>query len=114
MLVGRDDRRRDLRAPEQFAVIGGDEVGPDLRGDLGGTRRVLFGDADPLHRHVAGGDLAAEQADAAGAHDGKPDALCGFSLHRRPLFAALSLARPDNGLAPIASIFIKFESSADW
>ena len=40
-----------------------------------GAVRVLFGEPDPFDRRMARRHLAAEQADAAAADDGKADAL---------------------------------------
>ena len=75
MFVGRDDDGVHFGTPQQFAIIGGDEIGADLVGDQLGACRVLLGDADPVDGRVARRDFAAEQADTAGADDREADAL---------------------------------------
>src|SRR5712672_347081 len=75
MLVGRDNGARRLRPRQQLAVVGGDEIGPDLGRHRAAAVGVAFRDADPLDRRMPGRDLAPEQADAARPHDGEPDAL---------------------------------------
>ena len=75
MLVGRDDDRGDFRPRDERAEIAGDEIGADLLRDLVGARGPGLGEPDPVDLRVPRGDLAAEQADPAGADDGEPDAL---------------------------------------
>ena len=75
VLVGGDDDAGDLRPLEQLAVVLRDEVGADLLRDVEAAIVVLLGDADPFHGGMARRHLAAEQADPAGADDGKPDLL---------------------------------------
>src|SRR5215469_13573466 len=96
MLVGGDDRRRHFRSRQQRAVIGGDEVGADPRGDIAAAIMIELGNPDPLHRGMARRDLAAKQPDAAGADDGKPDAF-GVLLHtlRPARLRCLSSAIPE-------------------
>src|SRR5258708_729124 len=75
MLVGRDDDRGDFRPRDERAEIAGDEIGADLLRDLVGARGPGLGEPDPIDLRVPRGDLAAEQADPAGADDGEPDAF---------------------------------------
>ena len=81
---------------KQRAVIGGDEIGADARGDVAAAIVIELGNADPFHRRMARRRLAAEQTDAAGADDGKTDAL-GVLLHtfRPARFRCLSSAMPE-------------------
>ncbi len=81
MLVGGDDDAGHLRPLEQLAVVLRHEVGADLLGDIEAAVVVLLRDPDPLHRRMARRDLAAKQADPAGANDGKAD-VCGLPPHR--------------------------------
>src|SRR5207244_6348807 len=74
----------DFRAAQQFAVIGGDEIGADARGHVAAAVGVELGDADPLDRRMACRHLAAKQPDATGADDCQADAFCRFP-HARHL-----------------------------
>src|SRR5262249_32614755 len=76
MLVARDDRTGHFRPLEQLAVILRDEIGADFLGDEEPAVVILLRNPDPLHRRVARRDLAAKQADPAGADDGEPERLC--------------------------------------
>src|SRR4029079_19551248 len=71
-----------FRPLEQFDMALRDEIGADLRRDVAGAVRVLFGQADPLDRRMAVTQLAAEQADAPPADDREPDirGLCSHGL----------------------------------
>ena len=80
VLVGRNDRRVHFGPGEQLAVVGGDEVGPDLGGDELRALGLDLGQADEVDLRMARRDLAAEQADAARADDGEADAF-GVLLH---------------------------------
>ena len=85
-----------LRPRQQLAMAGGDEIGADASPDVATAIVVEFGDADPFHRGMTHGHLAAKQADAAGANNGKPDTLRGFFhtfSHAR--FFAFSSAMPE-------------------
>ena len=75
VLIRGDDRRRHLRPREQLAIVGGAEIGARLVGDELEPVALEIGDTDPVDLRVARGHLAAEEADATGADDGKPDAL---------------------------------------
>ena len=82
VLVGGDDRRRDLGALEELAEIGGGIVGLRLRLDQLEPLLLAIADPDEVDHRVARGDLAAEQAYAARADDREADALRGFSHGR--------------------------------
>ena len=96
MLVGSNDGAGDFRSRQQLAMAGGDEIGADARRDVAAAIVIELGDADPLHRRMARRHLAAEQADAAAADDGKADAL-GVSFHTfsPARFFAFSSAMPE-------------------
>ena len=81
VLVGANDRAGRLRPRQQLAMIGGDEVGADLRRDRFAAVVVELGDADPLDRRMARRHLATEQADPSRPHDREPDAVGSASFH---------------------------------
>jgi hypothetical protein len=96
VLVGGDDRAGDFRPRQQLAVTGGDEIGADAGCDVAAAIVIELGDADPFDRGMARRHFAAEQADAAGADNGKPDALGAFLHTFNPArFLALSSAMPE-------------------
>ena len=96
MLVGGDDGAGDFRPRQEFAMTGGDEVGADVRADIAAAIMIEFGDADPFDRGMAHRHFAAEQPDAAGADDGKPNAFGGFFHTFNPArFFAFSSAMPE-------------------
>ncbi len=82
VLVRRDDRRGDLRAREQLAIVARDELGLAFVADELGAIRFEVGNADPVDGRMPRGDLAAEQADAPGANDGETDALGRTACHQ--------------------------------
>ena len=65
---------RSLPARQKLAVTGGDEIGADAARRRRRRDWILLGDADPLDGRVPRRNLAAKQADAAGADDGETDA----------------------------------------
>ncbi len=75
VLVGRDDRGRDLGAREQPAVVVGHEVRADFLPDLLPPVGFQLREADKVDLRVTRRDLAAEQPDAAPSDDGEADAL---------------------------------------
>ena len=75
MLVGGDDRRRDLGSCEQLAIIGGNEIGADFVGDEAQSIRLDLGESDEVDLGMPRCDLSAKQSDSAGADDGNTDAL---------------------------------------
>ena len=88
VLVGGDDGRGDFGPREQFPVIVGDEVRADLFPDQLQALGLDVGEADEVDLGMAGGDLAAEQSDAARADDREADApgvLLGHAAPRRAL-----------------------------
>ncbi len=80
VLVGGDDHRVDLRAREQLAVIGGDEIRAAFLAHDFAALGIDLGEADPVHLGMAGGELAANQPDATRADDGEADAFGFLSL----------------------------------
>src|SRR5580704_7209001 len=96
VLVGGDDRRGHFRARQQLAMIGGDKIGADARGNIAAAIVIELGNADPFHRRMARRHLAAEQADAPRADDGETDAL-GVLFHTfsPARFLCLSSAIPE-------------------
>src|SRR5262249_3200068 len=66
------------RPRQQFTVAGGDEIGADTGADIAAAIVIELGDADPFHRRMTRRDLAAKQADPAGADDGETDTFGGF------------------------------------
>ena len=91
VLVGRDDGAGDLRSAQQFAMIGGGEIGANPGRHLPDAVRVLLRKPDPFDRGMARRDLAAKQADPAAADDREPDALGGL-FHRLPFCCYSRLA----------------------
>ena len=91
VLVGRDDRRGDFGSREQLPIVGRDEIGANLRGDLLRTVRLDLRQSDEVDLRVSRGDFSADQSDPAAADDGQPDTLGVFLRHQataRTFFAS--------------------------
>src|SRR5207245_11339403 len=83
VLVGRDDRCRDLGAREQLAVVVGHEVSAEFFPDELCTIGLDLSEADKVDLRVARGDFAAEQTDPPPSDDGEADAFGVFLRHRK-------------------------------
>jgi hypothetical protein len=75
VLVSGNDCRGHLGALQQFAMIGGDKIGPDPFGDELAAFRILLGHANPFDSGVAGRNFAPDKANAPSPDDRKADAL---------------------------------------
>ena len=84
VLVGRDDRRRDLRALQQLVVVGGEEIGLGVLGKPLTDLRVGVAQAEPADAGIVPRQLRPDAADRAAADNGQAD-LLSLWFHILPL-----------------------------
>jgi hypothetical protein len=75
VLVGRNDRRGDLRALQQFVVVGGEGIGLGVLGEFLSDLRVGVAQAEPADAGIVPRELGPDAADCAAADDGQADLL---------------------------------------
>ena len=73
VLVGRNDRRGDLRALQQFVVVGGEEVRLGVLRQFLADLGIGVTQAEPADAGIIPGELGADAADRAAADHGQAD-----------------------------------------
>src|SRR5450756_1125747 len=75
VLVGRDDRGRDLGALQQLVVVGGEEIGFGVLDQFLADLRIGVAQAEPADAGIVAGEFGPDAADRAAADDGEADRL---------------------------------------
>jgi hypothetical protein len=75
VLVGRNDRRRDLGTLQQLVVVGGEEIGLCVLGEFLADLRVGVAQAEPADAGIVPCELGPDATDRAAADDGQADLL---------------------------------------
>src|SRR4051794_20818537 len=73
VLVGRYDRGGGLGALQQFVVVGGEEVGLGVFGELLADFGVGVAQSEPADAGIVARELGADAADGAAADNGEAD-----------------------------------------
>src|SRR5437868_12124763 len=73
VLVGCDDRRRDLGALQQLIIVGGEEIGLGVLGEFLADVGVGVAQAKPADAGIVARELGPDAADRAAADHGQAD-----------------------------------------